>query len=94
MERTALCSAPRRADLNALNGWLPEHGAIGSAWATVGARVFPGGRCPAVAFFLRDGAKYGVRKLGTPGPSYGALLAVGVAAAVSMAVEAGALSRR
>jgi MATE family multidrug resistance protein len=33
-----------------------------------------------------------VRKLGAPGPSYRALLAVGIAAAVSQAVEAGAFS--
>lgn len=72
--------------------WVPEHGAIGSAWATVGARVFLSGALLAWIFFLRDGAVYGVRKLGAPGPSYRALLAVGVAAAVSQAVEAGAFS--
>lgn len=72
--------------------WVPEHGAVGSAWATVGARVFLAGALLAWIFFLRDGAHYGVRKLGAPGPSYRALLAVGVAAAVSQAVEAGAFS--
>lgn len=72
--------------------WVPEHGAIGSAWATVGARVFLAGAVLAWIFFLRDGAVYGVRKLGAPGPSYRALLAVGIAAAVSQAVEAGAFS--
>jgi MATE family multidrug resistance protein len=78
--------------LHALNAMAPEHGAIGSAWATVGARVFLAGVALLWIFFLRDGAKYGVRKLGAPGPSYSALLAVGIAAAVSQAVEAGAFS--
>jgi multidrug resistance protein, MATE family len=72
--------------------WVPEHGAIGSAWATVGARVFLSGALLVWIFLLRDGAHYGVRKLGAPGPSYSALLAVGIAAAVSQAVEAGAFS--
>jgi MATE family multidrug resistance protein len=72
--------------------WVPEHGAIGSAWATVGARVFLAGGLLIWIFFLRDGAKYGVRSLGAKGHGYGALLAVGVAAAVSQAVEAGAFS--
>jgi multidrug resistance protein, MATE family len=72
--------------------WVPDHGAIGSAWATVGARVFLAGAVLAWIFFLRDGAVYGVRKLGAKGPSYRALLAVGIASAVSQAVEAGAFS--
>jgi MATE family multidrug resistance protein len=72
--------------------WVPEHGAVGSAWATVGARVFLSAALLAWIFFLRDGAYYGVRKFGAPGPTYRALLAVGVAAAVSQAVEAGAFS--
>jgi MATE family multidrug resistance protein len=72
--------------------WVPEHGAIGSAWATVFARVFLAGALLLWIFLLRDGAHYGVRKLGGKGPSYGALLAVGIAAAVSQAVEAGAFS--
>jgi multidrug resistance protein, MATE family len=72
--------------------WVPEHGAVGSAWATVGARVFLAGALLAWIFLMRDGAHYGVRKLGASGPSYGALLAVGIAAAVSQAVEAGAFS--
>jgi len=72
--------------------WVPEHGAIGSAWATVGARVFLCGALLAWIFLLRDGAHYGVRNFGAAGPNYRALLAVGVAAAVSQAVEAGAFS--
>lgn len=72
--------------------WVPEFGAVGSAWATVGARVFLAAAILLCIWFLRDGAVYGVRKLGLPGPSYRALLGVGVAAAVSQAVEAGAFS--
>ena len=44
--------------------WVPEHGAIGSAWATVGARVFLAGALLLWIFLLRDGATYGVRKVG------------------------------
>lgn len=72
--------------------WVPDHGAIGSAWATVGARVFLAVAILLCIFLLREGALYGVRKLGASGPSYRALLAVGIAAAVSQAVEAGAFS--
>ena len=72
--------------------WVPEHGAVGSAWATVGARVFLAGGLLIWIFLLRDGAAYGVRKLGAKGHGFGALLAVGVASAVSQAVEAGAFS--
>jgi len=73
--------------------WVPEHGAIGSAWATVGARVFLAGVLMICIYFLRDGVTFGVRKSkGAKGPGYGALLGVGAAAAVSQAVEAGAFS--
>jgi MATE family multidrug resistance protein len=72
--------------------WVPEHGAVGSAWATFGARVFLAATILICIWFLRDRAHYGVRKLGAVGPTYGALLGVGIAAAVSQAVEAGAFS--
>ncbi|MCX7359299.1 MAG: MATE family efflux transporter [Alphaproteobacteria bacterium] len=73
--------------------WVPEHGAIGSAWATVGARVFLAGVLLICIYFVRDGVTFGVRKAkGANGPGYGALLGVGAAAAVSQAVEAGAFS--
>lgn len=73
--------------------WVPEHGAQGSAWATVGARVFLAGALLLCIYLLRDGVAFGVRKSkGVPGPTYGGLLAVGAAAAVSQAVEAGAFS--
>jgi multidrug resistance protein, MATE family len=73
--------------------WVPEHGAIGSAWATVGARVFLAGVLLICIFLLKEGVAYGVRKSkGAHGHGYGALLGVGAAAAVSQAVEAGAFS--
>ena len=73
--------------------WVPEHGAIGSAWATVGARVFLAGLILIwIYFILRDRKHFGVGVKKAVGPTYGALLAVGIAAAVSQAVEAGAFS--
>ncbi|MGQ0531074.1 MAG: MATE family efflux transporter [Caulobacteraceae bacterium] len=89
---TAVMWAANAVNLALNLWWVPEHGAVGSAWATVGARVFLSGALLLWIFLLRDGSTYGVRKLGAKGPSYGALLAVGVAAAVSQAVEAGAFS--
>lgn len=70
---------------------VPSYGAEGSAWATVGARL-----CLAaglVIWVLRsaDLARFGVRER-SRGPSYGALLRVGGAAAVSHAAESGAFS--
>ena len=70
---------------------VPKFGAEGSAWATFGARS-----CLAVVLAiwilcLKDGQRYGVRKRAA-GPSYKALLGIGVAAAVSQAAEAGAFS--
>src|SRR5262249_51526866 len=55
-------------------------------------RVFLSGALLLCIFFLRDGDKYGVGTLGVKGHGFGALLAVGVASAVSQAVEAGAFS--
>ncbi len=73
--------------------WVPEHGAQGSAWATVGARVFLAAALLICIYMLRDGVTFGVRKSkGAKGPTYGGLLGVGAAAAVSQAVEAGAFS--
>jgi MATE family multidrug resistance protein len=79
--------------LNALHNLAPAHGAEGSAWATVGARVFLAAAVLACIYFLRDGVTFGVRKSkGAEGHGYRALLGVGAAAAVSQAVEAGAFS--
>jgi len=74
---------------------IPHLGAVGSAWATVGSRLFlavallgwiawmPGGRAHR-PFAFRQGPRLG--------PSYGALLRIGGAAALSQAAEAGAFS--
>jgi len=70
---------------------IPQLGAEGSAWATLGARAFLAFTLVAWIWFLADARTLGVRG-GTAGPSYRALLAVGAAAAVSQAVEAGAFS--
>ncbi len=79
--------------LSALHDLAPAHGAEGSAWATVGARVFLAAVVLLCIYFLRDGVTFGVRKSkGAQGHGYGALLSVGAAAAVSQAVEAGAFS--
>lgn len=78
--------------LHALHDLAPAHGAIGSAWATVGARVFLSGGLLLWIVLLRDGAAFGVRSLGAKGFGYASLLAVGIASAVSQAVEAGAFS--
>ncbi|MBY0563816.1 MAG: MATE family efflux transporter [Hyphomonadaceae bacterium] len=72
--------------------WVPDHGAIGSAWATVCARVFLAVVVLACIVLLKDAPLYGVRNFRADGPSYRALLGVGIAAAVSQAVEAGAFS--
>lgn len=89
---TAIMWAANAVNL-ALNWlWVPEHGAVGSAWATVGARVFLAGAILIWIVLMRDSHYYGVRNAQAAGASYGALLAVGVAAAVSQAVEAGAFS--
>lgn len=73
--------------------WVPEHGAVGSAWATVGARVFLAAVILIwIYVLLRDRKLYGVGAKNAVGPTYGALLGVGIAAAVSQAVEAGAFS--
>lgn len=76
----------------ALNwAFVPTLGAVGSAWSTMGARL-----CVAVGLMLyvwrlAEAERYGVRQP-AQGPSYAALLRVGVAAAVSQAAEAGAFS--
>ncbi|HEY6726311.1 MAG TPA: MATE family efflux transporter [Polyangiaceae bacterium] len=70
---------------------VPEFGALGSAWATGGARLVLA--CGVVAWLLRfaDAFELGVRGP-VSGPGYRELLGVGSAAAVSHAAEAGAFS--
>jgi MATE family multidrug resistance protein len=56
-----------------LNLWLvPKFGALGSAWATLGARLFLAGALVGWALWMSDAARYGTRKTAS-GPSYAAL---------------------
>jgi MATE family multidrug resistance protein len=70
---------------------VPKYGAVGAAWATVGARGFLAASTVAW-IWLREGERYGLRAKSSTAPGYRALLAIGVAAAVSQGVEAGAFS--
>ncbi|MDX2234794.1 MAG: MATE family efflux transporter [Hyphomonadaceae bacterium] len=78
----------------ALNLWLvPEHGAVGSAWATVGARVFLAAALMAWIFLALRQAGLGLHQPApVTAPGVRALLVVGAAAAVSQVAEAGAFS--
>ena len=78
----------------ALNLWLvPQYGAVGSAWATVGARVFLAAALLGWIYFAMRTSVYGVTQRAAMGaPGYGALLKVGAAAAVSQVAEAGSFS--
>lgn len=78
----------------ALNLWLvPTHGAIGSAWATVGARVFLAAAMLGWIVYADRAHAFRVARAPVAGaPGYGALLKVGAAAAVSQVAEAGAFS--
>lgn len=76
----------------ALNwAFVPTLGAVGSAWSTMGARVCVAAGLMLYVWRLNEAERYGVREPAR-GPSYGALLKVGIAAAVSQAAEAGAFS--
>jgi multidrug resistance protein, MATE family len=70
---------------------VPRFGAVGSAWSTLGARLCVAGGLALYVWRLREAERYGIRQAAR-GPSYRALLKVGVAAAVSQAAEAGAFS--
>lgn len=71
--------------------WVPTHGAIGSAYATLGARLFLAVVLLGWVFGMKESRRYGTRVAST-GPSYSALLKVGAAAALSQAAEASAFS--
>ncbi len=73
--------------------WVPQHGAVGSAWATVASRVFLAGALLLWIWLQPYARTYGVRgRVTHHGPGFLALLGVGVAAGVSQLVEAGAFS--
>lgn len=79
---------------------VPRYGALGSAWATVGARGSLALVLLGYIFTMRDAAHFGARRAArtsdaethAPAPGVRALLAIGVAAALSHAAEAGAFS--
>jgi MATE family multidrug resistance protein len=70
---------------------VPKYGAPGSAWATVGARLFLAGALIIWVLCARDTAHFGLRARSTA-PGYREFLSVGAAAALSQAAEAGAFS--
>ncbi len=73
---------------------IPELGAVGSAWATVASRAFLAAVLVVYLLSLRDAKALGLRGVGQACAPVktGALLSVGVAAAISQAAEAGAFS--
>lgn len=76
----------------ALNlAWVPKYGAIGSAWATCGARGFLAVALSLWVLCMKDARKLGVWSRSVS-PTYGEFLRVGSAAALSQAAEASAFS--
>jgi MATE family multidrug resistance protein len=76
----------------ALNlAWVPAHGAIGSAWATCGARGFLAVALGVWVLCMKDARRLGVWAR-SASPSYREFLGVGSAAALSQAAEASAFS--
>jgi MATE family multidrug resistance protein len=74
-----------------LNWWLvPRFGAEGSAWCTVGARLFLAAALLGWVWFSADAVRLGVRR--GPAPGLRELLGVGSAALISHAAESGAFS--
>jgi len=72
---------------------VSKFGAVGSAWATVGARVFLVAGLLGWIFFALRKSGYGFEKRApSTAPGFGAMLVVGAAAAVSQVAEAGAFS--
>jgi MATE family multidrug resistance protein len=71
--------------------WVPAHGAIGSAWATCGARAFLVVALGAWVLCMPDAQRFGLRTR-VSAPSYRSFFGVGSAAALSQAAEASAFS--
>ncbi|KAF0178772.1 MAG: multidrug resistance protein MATE family [Caulobacteraceae bacterium] len=70
---------------------VSAYGAVGSAWATVGARVFlVAGLLGWIFLKLRDSGFGVAQPAPSSAPGFGAMLAVGAAAAISQVAEAGA----
>jgi MATE family multidrug resistance protein len=76
-----------------LNLWLvPKWGAVGSAWCTVGARVFLALVLMALIWRLPESEGWSVRQKARSAPTWRELLGVGAATLLSNAVESGAFS--
>ena len=71
---------------------VPSMGACGSAWATVGGRLFLLASLAAWILASRTGRDYGARTAAPGAPGMRALLRLGSAAAVSQLAEAGAFA--
>jgi multidrug resistance protein, MATE family len=71
---------------------VPSLGAEGSAWATVGGRIFLFAALAGWILLSETGRRHSIRGHAPHSPSYRALLGVGSAAAVSQLAEAGAFS--
>lgn len=71
---------------------VPELGARGSAWATVGGRAFLFAGLGGWILLSSAGREHSVTRRAPDAPGYRALLRVGAAAAVSQLAEAGAFS--
>jgi MATE family multidrug resistance protein len=71
--------------------WVPEHGAVGSAWATCGARGFLAVSLAIWVLCMKDARKLGLWSRSAT-PSYAEFMRVGSAAALSQAAEASAFS--
>jgi MATE family multidrug resistance protein len=84
-----LCANLVNLGLNFL--WVPTHGAIGSAWATCGARGFLALSLTLWVLLQKDAQRFAFFRRGHK-PSYAEFLRVGFAAALSQAAEAGAFS--
>lgn len=77
----------------ALNlAFVPNHGAIGSAWATVLSRLFLAVALPVVMFATPTVRSLIVSRAHSAAYGYRPMLAIGAAAALSSVVEAGAFS--
>jgi MATE family multidrug resistance protein len=72
--------------------FVPDLGALGSAWATVGGRVFLFGALAGWIVFSPIGASFAVTQRRPNAPGYRPMLRVGAAAAVSQLAESGAFS--
>jgi MATE family multidrug resistance protein len=91
MASTAIMWAANVVNLGLNLACVPRYGALGSAWATVGARLLLALGTALWILRMPDAARLDSRSH-SGGPSYRELMRVGIAAALSQAAEAGAFS--